>query len=132
MRPDTAELVNSGKGADRRMIFNCDVSRQRCRIGQDDVIAKHAVVRNMCRNHKKVMVPDYCVSAAALVPRWMLTYSRKTLWDTDRKKRVFTAEFEILRLQSDRSERERNDSSRRSSSALQQSRESRIGIRLRF
>ena len=104
MSPDAAKLVNSGKGAYRRIIFNCDVASQRGRIGQDDVIAQDAVVSDVRRDHQKVMVSDFCMSASASGPAMDADELAKNVVGSDRKKCLFAAEFEILRLKSDSSE----------------------------
>ena len=53
-----AELVYAGVAAKNRMVLNRDVASQQHAVGQDGVIADHAVVRDVGSRHDPVVVAD--------------------------------------------------------------------------
>src|SRR5262249_51103027 len=66
MAPDTAELMNAGRGADHGPITDGDMAAHGRRIGQYTLIADVNVMRHMDVGHQQVAVADRGLQAAGL------------------------------------------------------------------
>ena len=61
---DAAELMDRRKCADRGVVLHGHVASESGTIGENRVIADHAIVGHMSRGHKKIIASDACHSAA--------------------------------------------------------------------
>ena len=55
---DAAELVHRGTSAQEGMLAHAHVTRQQCRVGEDDVVRDFTIMRNMARGHQKTVRTD--------------------------------------------------------------------------
>src|SRR5947207_15004296 len=55
---DANKMVHRTKRAHRRPFFDDDVASQSCGVGQNDVVADHAVMRNMAVGHEERAIAD--------------------------------------------------------------------------
>src|SRR5258706_632929 len=104
MGADTAVLMHARKRSHGRVVFNRNVACERRRIGHNDMTTQGAVVPNMDVRHKEIMIPYSGVPAAAFGSTMNIHILAKDVVVADRKKRFFTLELEVLRLESDGSE----------------------------
>ena len=68
VRPDAHELVHARHAADRHVRTDLDVSPQLHGVGEDRVIADHAVVRHVHVGHQQAVRPDPRDAAVARTP----------------------------------------------------------------
>ena len=102
---DAAELVDAGERADRRVVLDGDVPAERRRVPEDRVVPDMAIVRDVRVRHEHVVIADLGDAAAAAVPRWIVTNSRKTLRSPTTSRVGSPLELQVLRDQADRRER---------------------------
>jgi hypothetical protein len=105
VRTHAAELMHARESSDGCVIFNDDMTCQSCCVGQDDIISNLAVMSDVNVRHQKIVIADSGVSAATLRTSMNVDVFTKDIVITDREKRFFTLEFQVLWLQTDRSER---------------------------
>ncbi len=105
MSPDTAELVNSGKGSDCRVILNRHMPGQSCRIGHDDVTANNAVMSDVRGNHHEIVVADTSVPPSAFGAAMDIDVFAKLIVGADRQEGFLAMEFQVLRLNADDAKR---------------------------
>src|SRR5687767_11713704 len=101
MSAHAAKLMNSGKGADSRVIFDNDMSCQSCCIGENYSASNNAVVRDVHSGHQIVVVAKDCRSASAQrasIDRHKFPYE---IVAADPQVCGFTFEFEVLRIRPD-------------------------------
>ena len=76
---DAAELMDRAERADRGEVADLDVAGQRGVVGEDRVRADVAVVRDVRVGHEEVVDPIVVMPPPPVVPRLIVTNSRKML-----------------------------------------------------
>src|SRR6267154_258834 len=98
MGAHAAKLVNPGKRADRRMIFNDNMARERSRVRHDDVVTENAVVADVGICHQKIVIADASVSAATFRSPVNVYVLSKNIVLADGEKGFFAPVLQILGL----------------------------------
>src|ERR1044071_2148655 len=62
------ELMYAGESVKRHEVFHYDMARERGRVGEDDVAAYSAIMRDMRLGHEKIIRANLRYIAAALSP----------------------------------------------------------------
>src|SRR5262245_30444630 len=97
MNTDSAKLMHSGKSANGHIVLDNDVSRQRCRIRHNDVIADNTIMSDMCADHEDIMIPNQGTAASLDRSSIHRDIFSEYVVIADHQLGIFPMVFEVLR-----------------------------------